>query len=94
MKPGQEFREEGSRECQETMSRKHPGIRGRKAGSQGAKRIAEALASGGSWRRLPSMGAVGGIRPPSSEAQTQGAGSRGASSRTRFFFQLRRSWEQ
>lgn len=56
MKTGRGLGEARRRASQETITRKHPGIRGREAGSQGAKGVAEALASGGSWRRLPSMG--------------------------------------
>lgn len=69
MKPGQGLREAGSRDSRVTITRKHPRIRGRGADSQGAKGVAEALASGGSWQRLPSVGAVGGVQRPSPGAQ-------------------------
>lgn len=49
MKPGQGLGEARRRASQETITRKHPGIRGRETGSQGSKGVAEALASGGSW---------------------------------------------
>lgn len=57
------------------------------------KEVAEALASWGSWWRLPSIGTVGSTRRPSAGAQTPGPGSRGASGGTRFSSQLLRSWD-
>lgn len=69
MKPGQGPREAGSRESRVTVTGKHPRIRGRRADSQGAKGVAEALASGKGWQRLPSIGAVGGVQRPLHGAQ-------------------------
>ena len=51
-----------------------PGNLGRGADSPGAKRV---VASGGSWRRPPSKGAVGNARRPRAGSQTPGPGSRG-----------------
>lgn len=73
------------------ITRKRPGIRGPGAGSQGAKGVAEALASVGSWRRPHSVRAVGGSGRPSPRAQTLGAANRGKSGRTRFSSQPLRS---